>query len=149
MSIDHLIENTLFIERFSVFYWENYEFHNGSPERNKFIITLNCSVNEFPLAIILPTSKEDGAFYSNPVNLIDCVIINIGESTFFTYRDKNTIVDLRNICTEDKDIIQTVHEEGELQFQGILEIALQDRIIEAIEESLTLDKYLIDKYLCR
>lgn len=118
-------------------------------ERNKYIITLNCSVNEFPLTFILPTSKDDGTFYSNQKNLIDCVIIKTGESKYFTYKDNNTIVDLRNINTEDQSIIEAVHEEGELQFQGILEPELQDRITKAIEDSLTIEEYLIDKYLCR
>ncbi len=149
MSLQRLTENVLLIKRFSVFYWIDYQFHDGSEERNKYIITLNCLVNEFPLTIILPTSKDDGAFYSNKANLIDCVKINIGESEFFTYKDNNTIVDLRNINTEDQSIIEAVHEEGELQFQGILEPKLQDRITKAIEDSLTIEEYLIDKYLCR
>ena len=149
MSVQSLTENILFIKRFSVFYWVDYQFHDGSEERNKYIITLNCLVNEFPLTIILPTSKDNGAFYSNPANLIDCVTINIGESEFFTYKDNNTIIDLRNINTEDQSIIEAVHGEGELQFQGILEQELQDRITKAIESSLTIEEYLIDKYLCR
>jgi len=149
LSLQRLTENVLFIKRFSVFYWVNYEFHDGSEERNKYIITLNCSVNEFPLTIILHTSKDDGAFYSNQKNLIDCVVIKTGESEFFTYKDNNTIVDLRNINTEDQSIIEAVLDEGELQFQGILEQELQDRITKAIKDSLTIEEYLTDKYLCR
>ncbi len=144
----YLIDNYLYIERFSVFYWVNYEFYDGSPERNKFIITLNCKVNEFPLTIILPTSSEDSIFYSNPDNLTDCVIIKTGESEFFTYKDKNTIIDLKNIQTEDKNIIEAIHNEGELQFKGILEVHLQNRITDAIANSITIDSYLIDEYLC-
>lgn len=143
------LEDYLYIKRFSVYYWRNYEFHDASDERDKFIITLNCSVNEFPLSIILPTSNGAGAYYSNPLNLTDCVIIKSGESEFFTYKDKNTIVDLNNIQTESKDIIETVHSEGELEYKGILEIDLQERIIQAIENSELIDGYLKDMYLCR
>lgn len=149
MSIQSLTENHLFIKRFSVFYWMNYAFEDSSEERHKYIITLNCVDNEFPLTIILPTSKDNGAFYSNLKNLIDCVTINIGESEFFRYKDHNTIIDLRNIKTKNQNIIEAIHSEGELQYKGILEQELQDRITEAIENSLTIDDYLIDKYLCR
>jgi len=127
----------------------NYEFEDANEERHKYIITLNCVDNEFPLTIILPTSKDDGAFYSNPANLIDCVIINAGESEFFTYKDHNTIIDLRKIKTENQNNVEAIHNEGELQYQGILEQKLQDRITNAIENSLTIDGHIIDKYLCR
>ncbi len=69
--------------------------------------------------------------------------------SFFIYKDKNTIVDLNNIQTESRDIIEAVHSEGELQYKGILETELQERIIQAIENSELIDEYLKDMYLCR
>lgn len=149
MSLTDQIENFLFIKRFSVYYWKDYEFQDNNKERNKFIITLNCEANEFPLSIILPTSKDDEYFYSQPKNLIDCVLFDIGESEFFTYKKNKTIVDLKNIYKEDKEFITAAHQENELIFKGILEVDLQNRIIQAIEDSITLDEYEIDKLLCR
>jgi len=149
LSIQALTDNYLLIKRFSVFYWIKYDFQDGSEDRDKYIITLNCKNNEFPLTIILPTSKDNGTFYSNQKNLIDCVTIKIGESEFFRYKDHNTIIDLRNIKMADKTSIESVHNEGELQFKGILEPILQARIVKAIENALTIEPYLIDKYLCK
>lgn len=148
MSVRQYIDDFLYVKRFSVFYWKDYEFQDGSGSRDKFIITLNCEANEFPLTIILPTSNERGSYYSNAENLVDCVLIDIGESEFFTYQDKKTIIDLKNILFEDKEFILAAHNLNELTFKGILEVNLQNRIKTAITNSITLDEYETDKLLC-
>jgi len=149
MAILQSLEDGLFIERFSVYFWKDYQFQDSAEYKDKFVITMNCVVSEFPLTIILPTSKINGAFYSKPDNLVDCVIIDVGESKFFTYRDVKTVIDLKNIVEEDKEFIEAAYSEGEFQFLGILEVELQKRIIKAIEDSITLEEYLVNKYLCK
>ena len=142
-------EDYLYIERFSVYFWRDYQFLDGSPDRDKYIITLNCKASEFPLSIILPTSKETGSYYSQSKNLEDCVIIDIGESEYFEYKHDRTIVDLKHIYKEDQEFMVAAHNANELSFKGILEKDLQERITKAIDNSVTLDGYEIDKLLCR
>lgn len=141
-----LLESTLLIDRCTVFKWEAYEFPTGEL-RDKFWLTLNCKLNDFPINIILPTSQHDNYYYSNSKHLIDCVIIEKNESEYF-YADK-TILDLKNIVREDEYKIREAFEDGFLVKCGALEPELCERLEKSIDESETLDSFFIDELLCR
>ena len=150
MSFQSLLENTLVITRGSVFKWYEYEFSADSNEyetRDKFWITLNCKINDFPINAVLPTSQYDNHYYSNAVHMIDTVVINRGESVYFN-ADK-TIIDLKNIIEEDEYLIREAYEADYLTYLGNLEPDLLTRIENAIQNAQELDLFKIDEYLCR
>ena len=147
MDFQALCENMLIIERCTVFIWEDYTFQDTGEERDKYWVTLNCKINDFPINVILPTSKYANHHYSNPINLRDCVIINRGESRHFQ-ADK-TILDLKNIIKEEKWKIKYAYEDGFLRELGALEDGICKRIEKVIEDSELLEPYKIDELLCR
>lgn len=142
-----LLENSLIIHRCTVFKWEEYRFQDTGEIRDKYWITLNCKLNEFPINVILPTSQYDNHHYSNPKHLIDCVIINKGESQYFNA--EKTILDLKNIVTEEEYKIREAFEGNYLFECGPLEDKLVKRLEKTIEEAQTLDPFFIDQLLCR
>lgn len=150
MTFQSLLENNLIIARGSVFKWYEYDFSTSSSEyekRDKFWITLNCKINDFPINAVLPTSQHDNHYYSNPKHIIDTVIIHKGESAYFN-ADK-TIIDLKNIIEEDEYMIREAYETDYLIHLGNLEPELLARIEEAINNATELDLFKIDEYLCR
>jgi hypothetical protein len=62
MNFDDLLRGHLLIHRASVFKWFDYTFGNGD-SKDKFFITLNCSINDFPINAVLPTSQHDNHLY--------------------------------------------------------------------------------------
>jgi hypothetical protein len=146
MDFQSLIESTLYIERCTVFIWEDYTFQDTDEKRNKYWITLNCKINDFPINVILPTSKYGNHHYNNPINLKDCVIINKGESQYFNA--EKTILDLKNIVKEEEYTIKEAYENQFLIKLGALEEHLCQRLEQAIEDSELLEQYLIDELLC-
>lgn len=146
-NFNALIENTLIIYRCTIFHWKDYQFSDTGEYKDKYWLTLNCKINEFPINIILPTSQYDNHHYSHDINLVDCVIIEKGESQYFN--KEKTILDLKNVIKEDEYKIRTGYEEGFLVELGPLEDNLCSRLEKAIEDSDTLDEYEIDELLCR
>jgi len=65
MDFQALCENMLIIERCTVFMWQEYVFQDTGEERDKYWVTLNCKINDFPINVILPTSKYGNHYYSN------------------------------------------------------------------------------------
>ena len=110
-------------------------------------LTLNCKINDFPISVILPTSKYGNHYYSNPINLKDCVIINQGESKYFNA--EKTILDLKNIVKEEEYIIKEAYEDGFLIKLGPLEEHLCLRLEQAIKNSELLEQYVINELLCK
>ncbi len=135
-----LMENSLIIHRCTVFHWKDYQFSDTGEYKDKYWLTLNCKINEFPINVILPTSQHDNHYYSNQINLIDCVIIEKNESKYFN--KEKTILDLKNIIREEE------YEDGFLIEQGPLEGNLCTRLESAIENAETLEDYLIAELLC-
>lgn len=146
ISFSSLLEESLLIERCTVFHWDRYEFSTGQI-KDKFWVTLNCKINDFPIKVVLPTSQYDNYHYSITEHLEDCVIIEKGESIYFN-ADK-TILDLKNIISEDEYKIRIAYEDEFLVKLGPLEPEICARIEKKIEESELLDPFIIDELLCR
>jgi len=137
-------DDYLHIKRGSIYYWEDYSFKDGG-ERNKYWVTLNCMVNDYPINIVLPTSQVESHYYTNTDNLIDTVIIEVGESKYFF---KKTIIDLKNITHEHQDKIEEAWNDGYLQYKGELEDELFARIEDTIRNAVTLSSMDKKEYLC-
>lgn len=147
MNFASLLENSLLVHRCTVFKWLEYEFEDTIETRDKYCITLNCRLNEFPINIILTTSRYDNHYYSKPEHMIDCVVINSQESRYFNA--EKTILDLKNIILEDESKIREAYENGFFIECGPLEHNLVVRLEQAIENSELLDPYKINKLLCK
>ena len=96
MTFDQLAGGNLIIHRASVFKWFDYTFGNGDI-RDKFWITLNCSINDFPINAVLPTSQHDNHYYSKAENMIDTVVFKPNESEFFVSKK---IIDINKIINK-------------------------------------------------
>jgi len=141
------LDDVLHIVRGSIYYWTDYAFNEHEEDnRNKFWITLNCKVNDFPINVVLPTSQGDNHYYSNPGNMQDVVIIEAKESGYFY---KKTIIDLKKIAHESKDKIEEAWEDGYLKYKGNLEEHLFGRIEKAIEDAITISPIDKNEYLCK
>jgi len=147
MNFNTLIENNLYIERCTVFRWSDYTFQDIGEIKDKYWVTLNCKINDFPINVILPTSQFGNHYYQNPINLIDCIIINEGDSKYFTA--EKTILDLKNIIKEEEFIIKEAYEEGYLVKLGPLEDTICHKIEYTIKNSDLLEQYVIDELLCQ
>lgn len=141
-----LLENSLIIHRCSVFKWEEYRFNTGEI-RDKYWITLNCKLNEFPINVILPTSQWDNHYYNKENHMIDCLVIKGGESQYFNA--EKTILDLKNIISEEEHKVREAFEYGFLCELGPLEDNLVERLEKAIKDAETLDQFFIDELLCQ
>ena len=140
------IDDNLHITRGSIYFWKNYAFNeNEEDNRNKYWITLNCKVNDFPINVVLPTSQNNNRYYSNQDNMIDTVVIEASESEYFS---KKTIIDLKNITHESQDKIEEAWDLRYLQYCGNLEVDLLDRIEEAIRNAITISPMDKKEYLC-
>jgi len=147
MSFNSLIENNLYVERCTVFKWYDYTFHETGEIRDKYWITLNCKINDFPINVILPTSQYNNNYYTNPINLIDCIIINKGESQYFDA--EKTILDLKNIIKEEKYTIEEAYQDKYLIRLGSLESDICSKIEDTIKNSDLLEQHIINKLLCK
>jgi len=140
------LDDILVIKRGSIYYWNNYEFNaNADDNRNKYWLTLNCIVNDFPVNIVLPTSQINNHFYSQQDNLIDTVIIEANESQFF---NKKTILDLKNITHEYEEVIKDAWGDGFLRYLGELESKLFTRVETAIRNAITISPMDKREFLC-
>lgn len=142
-----LLENSLIIHRCTIFKWEEYRFQDTGEIKDKYWITLNCKLNEFPINVILPTSQWDNHCYSKKNHMIDCVIIERGESKYFNA--EKTILDLKNIISEEEHKVREAFEDGFLCELGSLENNLVERLEKAINDSETLEPFFIDELLCK
>ena len=140
------LDDILHIERGSIYYWTEYHFNeNEEDNRNKYWITLNCKVNDFPMNIVLPTSQVDKSYYDNPQNMRDTIVIEATESKYF---HKKTLIDLKNIIHERQTIIEEAWEAGYLKYEGKLESYLFERIEHAIQNAITLSPMNKKEFLC-
>ena len=144
MNFDDLLRGHLLIHRASVFKWFDYTFGNGD-SKDKFFITLNCSINDFPINAVLPTSQHDNHHYSRPANMIDTVILEANESRFF---NKKTIIDLKNIIYKEEEEIRNAYEDEYLIYLGDLEREIMERIESTIRNSDEIEPFKIAEYLC-
>ena len=145
MNFEDLIGAQVHITRGSVYLWYEYPSIDSNDVRDKYWITLNCSINDFPINTILPTSQWNNHYYSREDSLIDTVIIEQGESEFFT---KKTVIDLKNILIEDEVRIRDGIENNFLQYKGKLEGEIFERIENAIKFAITISSMDKDEYLC-
>lgn len=144
MTFDQLVGGNLIIHRGSVFKWFDYTFGDGDT-RDKFWITLNCSINDFPINAVLPTSKHDNHYYSKSEHMIDTVVLEPNESEFF---DKKTIIDLKKIIHKEESEIRNAYDDQYLMYHGDLESEIMDKIEKTIRDSEEIDQFKILEYLC-
>ena len=126
--------------------WHEYPFEDADSSKDKYWITLNCKINDFPINAVLPTSQWDNHYYLKEENMIDTVILEANESKFF---NKKTIVDLKNIVSEDEERVNEGIECNMLNYLGELESTLFQRIEEAIRNAITLSPFDKKEYLCQ
>ena len=132
-----------FIQRFGVYHWKSFEFEDNI-KKDKYFITLNCKLNDKDIALVLPTSQvEKYKRFEN--RLIDTIIIKANESKFFS---KDTLIDLKNIKYFEAIAIYEAVEKSKINYLGLLETCLCDRIEKAIKEAFTLSPKLKKQLLC-
>lgn len=95
----------LVIQRFGVYHCENFQFEDGT-SKNKFFIALNCSIKDSSINLVLPTSQYEKHYENSNYYLMDTVIIQDSQSTYF---DKKTVIDLKNIHAVNSNILSTNH----------------------------------------
>ncbi|MBN2826207.1 MAG: hypothetical protein JXQ76_12830 [Campylobacterales bacterium] len=144
MNFEYFRDNTLIIHRASVFKWQDYTFGNGD-SKDKFWITLNCKINEFPINAILPTSKYDKRYYSKAQSLRDTIVLEANESQFFP---RKTLIDLKNIIQQEESEVRDAFEDEYLVYLGELEESIMQKIETAIRNSEILEPFKISEYLC-
>jgi len=132
-----------FIQRFGVYHWEKFEFEDYS-NKDKYFITLNCKLNDNEIALILPTSQVE-KYHKFQNRLIDTIIITSNESKFFK---KDTLIDLKNIKYFESNSIYEAVEKSKINYLGLLEKDICERIEKAINEAITLSTKLKNQLLC-
>ena len=130
------------IIRFGVYHWNDYIFDNGT-SKDKYWIALNCQIEQENYYAVLPTSQIDKYQFST-IN-IDTVKIEKDESKYFA---KTTILDFKNIQLNTKDEIDFILNNNKLDYKGLLESEIQEKIILCIKNSETLSELFIDELLC-
>jgi len=133
-----------FIQRFGVYHWKSFEFEDNT-KKDKYFITLNCKLNDRDIALVLPTSQVE-KYNQFPSRLADTIIITSNESRFFK---KDTLIDLKNIKYFEAIAIYEAVEQGKINYLGLLEKEICDRIEKAIQEAITLSKKLKNQLLCK
>ena len=133
-----------FIQRFGVYHWKSFIFEDNT-KKDKYFITLNCKLSDKEIALILPTSQVE-KYKSVSNRLIDTIIIKANESRFFK---KDTLIDLKNIKYFEANSIYEAVEKGKVNYLGLLEKELIQRIENSINEASTLSKKLKNQLLCR
>jgi len=133
-----------FIQRFGVYHWKSFIFEDNT-KKDKYFITLNCKLSDKEIALILPTSQVE-KYKSVSNRLIDTIIIKANESRFFK---KDTLIDLKNIKYFEANLIYEAVEKGKVNYLGILEKELIQRMENSIKEAITLSKKFKNQLLCR
>lgn len=131
----------LFINRFGVYHWKQYIFEDGS-SKDKYWISLNCSINQKEYHAILPTSRIEKYKF----NMIDTCIIEANQSQYFKVA---TLLDFKNIKINPKIEIEKAFACGNFEYLGLLEKELQGEIENVIRNSVTLSEILINALLCK
>ena len=130
----------LFISRFGIYHWENFEFEDSS-KKDKYWISLSCKFEQKEFYAVLPTSKIDKYF-----NKSDTYIIKNGSSKYFLV---DTLLDFSNIKISTKDKIERAFKNSKFKYLGLLENEHQVKIEEIIKDSFTLTQKMIDDLLCK
>ncbi len=130
----------LFISRFGVYHWENFEFEDSS-KKDKYWIALSCTFEQKEFYAVLPTSKVDKYF-----NKLDTYIIKNGFSEYFKV---DTLLDFNNIQISTKEKIENAYKNSKFKYLGLLEKEHQIKIEETIKNSFTLSQKMIDDLLCQ
>ena len=132
-----------FIQRFGVYHWEKFAFEDNT-SKDKYFITLNCTLNDVDIALVLPTSQiEKYQKFKN--RLIDTIIIKENESRYFK---KQTLIDLKNIKYFEAVAIYEAVEKGKITYLGLLEEHISKRIEDAIKLAITLSPKVKKALLC-
>lgn len=132
-----------FIQRFGVYHWEKFTFEDNT-SKDKYFITLNCTLNDVDIALVLPTSQiEKYQKFKN--RLIDTIIIKENESRYFK---KQTLIDLKNIKYFEAVAIYEAVEKGKITYLGLLEEHISKRIEDAIKLAITLSPKVKKALLC-
>ncbi len=134
----------IIISRGSIYLWKSYEFEDGTC-KDKYWISLTCTVNGVPVYAVLPTSQYDKHYKYNEQRCYDTVILEANESQFFP---KKTVIDLKNIRKEDPILLKKAIKENRLSYIGQLEQEILERIKIEIENAYTLPQELIDDLTC-
>ena len=135
-----MFENSIIINRFGVYHWSDFEFEDGSC-KDKYWIALNCTISQKEYHAILPTSQVQKYF-----NNIDTLYIEAEESEYFK---KDTILDFKNIKINTKEEIENIFSKNKLDYLGLIERDIQNKIELTIENAMTLSNNMIHKLLCR
>lgn len=130
----------LFISRFGIYHWKNFEFEDNS-KKDKYWISLSCKLDQKEFYAVLPTSKIDKYF-----NKSDTYIIKNGSSKYFLI---DTLLDFSNIQISAKDKIESAFQNSKFKYLGLLEKEHQVKIEEIIKDSFTLTQKMIDDLLCQ
>jgi len=132
-----------FIQRFGVYHWEKFAFEDNT-SKDKYFITLNCTLSDVDIALVLPTSQiEKYQKFKN--RLIDTIIIKENESRYFK---KQTLIDLKNIKYFEAVAIYEAVEKGKITYLGLLEEHISKRIEDAIKLAITLSPKVKKALLC-
>jgi hypothetical protein len=135
-----VFNNSIIINRFGIYHWSDFKFEDGST-KDKYWIALNCTILQKEYYAILPTSQIKKYFSS-----IDILYIPANESKYF---NKDTILDFKNIKVNTQEEIENIFNSNKLDYIGLLEKEIQNKIIVTIENAMTLSKNMIDQLLCR
>lgn len=123
------------INRFGVYHWTNFLFEDGT-SKDKYFISLNCTIDDQDILVVLPTSQFDKKYKDSDYYLQDTVIIEADTSIYF---DKKTVIDFKNIKTVNHQNIN----ENLVNYKGLLE----KDIIKEIETTIANSKLLTDKQI--
>jgi len=137
--------NLLVINRFGVYHWRDYTFSDDRTIKDKYWISLSCSINQKEYHAILPTSQYERYSDKNKFILIDTVILEPLQSEYFK---KKTILDFKNLKTNSADEIKKAFKSNKFQYLGLLEDDIQNAIIKTIKNAETLSTKIVKKLLC-
>ena len=144
------MSSLFFIYRWGVYHWEDYRFSDGN-SKNKYWIALVCKIihpktgSEHLIPSLIPTSQWE-KYSSRPQWLIDTVVIEPGESQFFS---KKTILDLKNIQWVSIESVLNALQQGKLTYKGTLEEDIRQKVEDAIRNAYTLSPREIKILLCK
>lgn len=131
----------LFINRFGVYHWKQYLFEDKSL-KDKYWISLNCTIHQKEYYAILPTSQ----IKKHKFNTIDTFILEADRSQYFKI---TTLLDFKNIKINSKTEIEKAFTDGKFEYLGLLEKELQNEVENVIADSVTLSEMLINTLLCK
>lgn len=132
--------NILLIQRFGVYHWQDYTFKDGT-SKDKFFIALNCKIDDKTINLVLPTSQYEKRYEGSSYYLMDTVIVEHGESQYFT---KKTVIDLKNIQNLKSNEIKI----DNIDYKGVLEQNICNGVEQTIKNSKLLSPIAIRELLC-